>query len=304
LNLETLKYIKDNPKHIFSMLASKSLLNWLPDEQYIKIQFRLAMGYWPDLNKPKTFSEKLQWLKLHDRKPMYTTLVDKYAVRKYVAETIGEEYLIPLVGGPWKNADEIDFDALPDRFVLKCNHDSGGVVVCKDKSRLDIEQTRNALNKRLRRNFYWSTREWPYKNVEPCILAEKYIENENGELRDYKWYCFDGESKFMLITTDRMQKDEATKYTYFDMDFTMLPFYQCGPHADEPITKPVGFDKMRELAEALSIGMPHVRVDMYDVNGKVYFGELTFYDSSGMEAYDPPAWDETIGSWLSLPEKK
>ena len=304
MNFETLRYIKGNPKRLFAMLGSRGLLNWLPDEQYIKLQFRLAMGYWPDLKNPKTYNEKLQWLKLHDRNPLYTTLVDKYAVRKYIADTLGEEYLIPLVGGPWKNADEIDFDALPEQFVLKCNHDSGGVVICKDKSKLDVEVARAKLNKRLGLNYYYANREWPYKNVKPCIFAEKYMVDESGvELKDYKWYCFDGTPRFMLITTDRAAADVRTKYTFFDMDYNMLPFYRNGPHSDMPIPKPAAFDKMKRLAELLSIGFPHLRVDMYDINGKVYFGELTLYASSGMASFNPSEWDEIIGGWLILPDR-
>ena len=305
MNLETLKYIKENPKRLFSMLGSKGLLNWIPDELYIKIKYKFSMGYWPDLKNPKTFNEKLQWLKLHDRNPLYTTLVDKYAVRQYIADKIGEEYLIPLVGGPWNSVKEIDFDALPEQFVLKCNHDSGGLVICRDKSSLDREDVKQKLDQHLKANYYMSSREWPYKDVSPCIFAEKYMVDESGvELKDYKWYCFNGKPRFLLITTDRAAEDVPTKYTYFDMDYNMLPFYNSGPHADKPIPKPGTFAEMKRLAENLSADMAHLRVDLYDINGKVYFGELTFYDSSGMAKFDPPEWDEKIGSWLKLPEKE
>ena len=303
MNLETLKYIKENPKRLFSMLGSKGLLNWVPDKLYIKIQFRLAMDKWPDLKNPQTFNEKLQWLKLYDRNPLYTTLVDKYAVRQYVAEKIGEEYLIPLVGGPWKSADEIDFDALPEQFVLKCNHDSGGVIACKDKSKLDVEAARAKLNKRLGVNYYYANREWPYKNVEPCIIAEKYMENHGADLCDYKWYCFDGEPKYLLITEDRNNGGELTKYNYFDMDYTALPFYNSGPHSKVLPQKPESFARMRAIAEKLGEGFSHIRVDLYEVGDKIFFGELTLYDSSGMEKFDPPAWDKKIGSWLTLPDR-
>lgn len=286
------------------MLGSKGLLNWIPDELYIKIQFRLAMGAWPDLKDPKTFNEKLQWLKLHDRNSLYTTLVDKYAVRRYIAEKIGEEYLIPLVGGPWDRAEEIDFDALPEQFVLKCNHDSGGVVVCRDKSSLDIEKTKKFLNRRLRKNFYYANREWPYKNVRPCIIAEKYMEESHGELRDYKFYCFGGETKFILITTDRISNDKPTCYNYFDIDYNFLPFYNSGPHSQELPDKPKNYDEMLRIAASISKEMPHLRVDFYEVDCKIFIGELTLYDGSGMEAFDPPEWDEKIGAWLELPSKE
>ena len=226
-------------------------------------------------------------------------------MRQYIAEKIGAEYLIPLVGGPWNSADEIDFDALPEQFVLKCNHDSGGVIVCRDKSKLDVPAVKEMLQHKLGKNYYKSGREWPYKDVSPCIFAEKYMVDDSGvELKDYKWYCFNGKPRFLLITTDRATEDVPTKYTYFDMDYNMLPFYNSGPHADKPIPKPGTFAGMKQLAQKLSADMAHLRVDLYEVEGKVYFGELTFYDSSGMAFFDPPEWDEIIGSWLKLPEKE
>lgn len=292
-------------ERVFKFFDNRHLLDWMDDERYLKLAFRAKMGYPLNLENPRTFSEKIQWLKLYDRKPLYTQLVDKYAVRQYIAEKIGEEHLIPLVGGPWKSVEEIDFDALPEQFVLKCNHDSGGLVVCRDKSSLDRETVKQKLDQHLKANYYMSSREWPYKDVKPCIIAEKYMVDESGvELKDYKWYCFNGTPRFLLITTDRAEADVPTKYTYFDMDYHVLPFYNSGPHADKPIPKPETFDQMKRLAEILSAEMAHLRVDLYDINGKVYFGELTFYDSSGMAKFDPPEWDETIGSWLKLPEKE
>ena len=294
-----------NKKYDFWAHALNRLVYVLPDKWYLFFRFKNRVGYWPHLNHPRTFNEKLQWLKLHDRNPLYTTLVDKYAVRKYVAEKIGDEYLIPLVGGPWNSAEEIDFDALPEQFVLKCNHDSGGLAVCRDKSRLDIEAVKKKLDQHLKTNYYMSGREWPYKDVSPCVFAEKYMVDESDtDLKDYKWYCFNGKPRFLLITTDRAAEDVPTKYTYFDMEYNVLPFYNSGPHADRPIPKPGTFDEMKRLAEFLSADMAHLRVDLYEVEGKVYFGELTFYDSSGMAFFDPPEWDEKIGSWLTLPEKE
>ena len=292
-------------ERIFKFFDNRHLLDWMDDKHYLKLAFHAKMGYPLNLKKPRTFSEKLQWLKLYDRKPEYTRMVDKYAVRQYITEKIGAEYLIPLVGGPWKSVEEIDFDALPEQFVLKCNHDSGGLVICRDKSSLDREDVKQKLGQHLKANYYMSSREWPYKDVSPCIFAEKYMVDESGvELKDYKWYCFNGNPRFLLITTDRAAEDVPTKYTYFDMDYNILPFYNSGPHAEEPIPKPETFDQMKHLAEILSAEMAHLRVDLYDINGKVYFGELTFYDSSGMAKFDPPDWDEKIGSWLKLPEKE
>lgn len=291
-------------ERLFNFFDNRHLLDWMPDEKYLKMAFRAKMGYPLNLENPKTFNEKLQWLKLHDRKPLYTTLVDKYAVRQYIADKIGEEYLIPLVGGPWNSADEIDFDSLPEQFVLKCNHDSGGVIICKDKSSFDRKAAIKKLNGKLKKNYYKSGREWPYKDVKPCIIAEQYMEDNNGEQRDYKIYCFSGKAVFVLITTDRMDRNKTTCYTYFDMDFNMLPFYNSGPHSKTPLEKPKSYELMKKISETLSRNMAHVRVDLYDIDGKVYFGELTFYDSSGMAPYDPPEWDETIGSWIELPTKE
>lgn len=301
MNFETLKYVKDNPKRIFSLLGNKGLLNWMPDELYIKIQFRLAMGYWPDLKDPKTFNEKLQWLKLHDRNPLYTTLVDKYAVREYISKTIGEEYLIPLVGGPWKNADEIDFDALPDQFVLKCNHDSGGVIVCKDKSKLDIEEAKRTLNKRLKTNYYWANREWPYKNVKPCIIAEKYMEDEGKELRDYKFFCFNGQPKLLYVCTGR-NTETGLRTTYYDLGWKKLPIKREFPISQEEIKKPVCFNEMIEMAGKLASEKSYVRIDLYDIEGKPCFGEFTLYPGSGMRFIEPMEWNEKLGSWITLPE--
>lgn len=187
-------------ERIFNFFDNRHWLDWLSDEAYLKLAFRAAMGHPLDLKAPKTFSEKLQWLKLYDRDPLYTTLVDKYAVRKYVADKIGEEHLIPLVGGPWYSAGEIDFDSLPEQFVLKCNHNSGGVIICRDKSSFDIEGAKARLNKFLARNYFYSSREWPYKNVKPCIIAEKFMQDEKFDnLSVYKILCFGGEPRYSRL---------------------------------------------------------------------------------------------------------
>lgn len=285
----------------FSVLTARGFYKSMPDEEFLRRKYRIVFGKELELMHPRTFNEKLQWLKLHDRNPLYTTLVDKYAVRRYIADKLGEDYLVPLVGGPWDHVEDIDFDALPRQFVLKCTHDSGGVIVVKDKQQLNRAETIAKLRKRLKRNYYYGNREWPYKDVKPRIIAEKYLEDESGELRDFKYYCFKGKPRFMLITTDRASKDKPTCYTYFDMDFNMLPFYWSGPHSGSELTKPKNFEIMAKIAADLSQGLPHVRVDMYDVGGKIYFGEMTLYDGSGFAAFDPPEWDEIFGSWIELP---
>ena len=272
------------------------------DEKAIAIKFKLLMGYDIDLSAPKTFNEKIQWLKLHDRKPIYTTMVDKYAVKQYVADHIGEEYIIPTIG-VWDKFDDIDFDALPDQFVLKCTHDSGGLVICRDKNSLDKQRAKEKIERSLKKNYYWSGREWPYKDVKPRIIAEQYMEDtKTEELRDYKFFCFDGIAKALFVATDRQKEGEEVKFDFYDMDFKHLDFKQGHPNAAVSPAKPETFEEMRQLAEKLSQGIPHMRVDFYEVNGKAYFGELTFSHFSGMVPFNPEEWDETFGSWIKLPE--
>ena len=277
----------------------------LPDEMFIRLNYLRRMKQWPDLKNPTTYNEKLQWLKLHDRQQLYTQLVDKYAVRRFVAERIGGEYLIPLVGGPWDSFDEIDFDALPEKFVLKCTHDSGGLVICRDKRALNREKARRRIAQSLGQNFYYHNREWPYKDVRPRIIAEAYMEDAStSELRDYKFFCFGGEPKMLFVASDRQTAGEETKFDFFDMDYNHLDLRNGHPNAAVPPEKPAQFGLMREMAQKLSQGIPHVRVDLYEVNGRVYFGEMTFYHWSGMVPFDPPEWDRRLGSWIRLPEKQ
>lgn len=284
----------------FFLLSSRGLLNRMDDETYLKLLFRYSMGTPLDLEHPKTYNEKLQWLKLHDRRPLYTQLVDKLAVKDYVAEKIGPEYVIPVIAGPWDSVEEIDFDALPDQFVLKCTHDSGGVVICRSKSSFDIEAAKDKLAKFLHRNFYWANREWPYKDVKPRLFAEPYLEDESGELRDYKFFVFDAAVRALYIASDRSSKEE-TKFDFFDADFRHLPFTNGHPNAPVPPEKPRCFEEMKALAARLGAGFPQVRVDLYEVAGHVYFGEYTFFHWSGLCPFDPPSWDQTFGSWIHLP---
>lgn len=271
----------------------------MPDKEYLEKKFYVTMGYPLDLNNPQTFNEKLQWLKLYDRKPEYTMMVDKYKVREYIKEKLGEEYLIPLLG-VWDKAEDIDFDKLPNQFVLKCNHNSGlGMYICKDKSKLtqkEIKVIRKNLTKGLQQDYYLTGREWPYKNVPRKIIAEKYMEDETGQLRDYKFYCFNGEPKIIMINSDR--EIGKTKADYFDMDFNWLDLKWGYEHADVKPLKPTNFEKMKELAVVLSKNIPELRVDFYEVNNKIYFGELTFFDGSGFDKIEPKEWDKKIGDWI------
>lgn len=280
------------------------LARMIPDRTFLKIKFRLKMGRKLDLKNPQTFNEKLQWLKLYDRNPLYTTLVDKQEVKKYITEKIGAEYVIPTLG-VWDRPEDIDFDSLPNQFVMKCTHDSGGLVICKDKSKLDVEQVKKKMAKTLKLKYYYMHREWPYKNVKPKIFAEKYMEQkqEDGQecLTDYKFFCFDGKVKVMYIANEKATPPSTD---YFDVDFNHIDLITRDKNAPVPPAKPEQFEKMVELAEKLSQGIPCVRVDFYYVNKQIYFGEFTFFHNAGFCSLKPYNWETTLGSWIKLPEKK
>lgn len=294
----------DNLKNFFFRCFAYLLRPTCFDELYLKVMFRKAMGYWMDFNNPMTFSEKLQWLKLYDHNPLYTIMVDKFKAKEYVRNLIGEKYIIPTLG-VWSSFDDIDFDRLPNQFVLKCTHDSGGLIVCKDKSRFNKFRAKQKLEACLKSKFYRLNREWPYKNVPPRIIAEKYMEDaETKELRDYKFFCFDGVVKSMFIASDRQSDCGDTKFDFFDDDFNHLDFLQGHPNANQIPAKPICFEEMKLLAAKLSQGIPHVRVDLYEMNGQVYFGELTFFHYSGLTPFKPIEWDYKFGEWLLLPKLK
>lgn len=295
-------YIK-RPKMLFLAILKKTW--WLfTDKSFLRIRFRLEMGKKLDLKNPKTFNEKLQWLKLYNRKPEYTTMVDKYAVKEYVAKIIGEEYIIPTLG-VWNNPDEIEWDKLPNQFVLKTTHGGGGsgVVICKDKSTFDINSAIKKLQTSLRESAYRTYKEWPYKNVEKRIIAEQYIEDENGELNDYKFSCFDGYVHDVMVCLDRSTGD--TKFYFFDSGWNLLRINQRGKNAPEGFTlpKPEGIDKMFELASNLSKGLPYSRIDMYCVNEHPYFGEITFFPQSGFDRNYLPETEIMYGELIHLPKK-
>ena len=280
----------------------KNLTRFIPDKLYLTILYYRYFHRLINWRNPKTFNEKLQWLKLYDRRPEYTTYVDKYKVRDYIAKTIGEIYLIPLLG-VWNSPDEIDFENLPNQFVLKCNHNSGlGMCICKDKSKLDIEKVKRELRKGLEEDYYLAWREWSYKNVPRKIIAETYMvdNTELSSLRDYKFMCFDGKVKCSFVCSDRNTK-KGLHVTFFDTDWNVLPFERHYPARKDGLPKPKNYDEMVILAEKLSNSIPFVRVDFYEINGKVYFGELTFYPGSGFEEFTPYSADEWLGSFIKLP---
>lgn len=274
--------------------------HFLPDEWFLRLLYFRVFNKSLNLDNPQTFNEKLQWLKLNYRKSLLTALVDKYEVKHYVSEKIGREFVIPTIG-VWRTFGDIDFSSLPDQFVLKCTHDSGGVIIVKEKAKFDIREASEKLAACLSKNHYWSGREWPYKNVVPRIIAEPYLEDKSThELTDYKFFCFDGVVKVVMVATER--QTGHTKFDFYDTNFQHLPFRWGHDHSSQELKKPQGFEAMLEVAANLSSGFPHVRVDLYNVEGKIYFGELTFFHWSGMCPFEPEEWDKKFGEWMELPE--
>lgn len=296
-----IKFIK-KPKLIILYLASKGFFNKMNDQSFLKMIYRIRIGKKLNLTNPETFNAKLQWLKLYNRKEHYTKMVDKYDAKNYVGNIIGNEYIIPTYS-IYNTFDEINFDSLPEKFVIKCTHDSGGLVICKDKSNFNITKAKNKINNSLKRNYYYSNREWVYKNIKPRIIIEKYMEDKNNDdLADYKVMCFNGEPKMTFTCTDRFTN--GLKVTFFDLKWNKLPFERHYPYDLKNIKKPVNYNKMIELSKKLAKDIPFVRVDWYEINGKLYFGELTFFPGSGFEEFTPEIWDYKIGNYLDISKVK
>jgi len=288
-------------KRVFYALSRRGYLKFLSDKIYLKLMYRCVFNKKLNLKNPQTFNEKLQWLKLYDRKDIYTKMVDKYEVKEYVANLIGEEYIIPTLG-VYDQFDEIPFDELPDKFVIKCTHDSGGVVICKDKNTFDKEEAKEKIVPRLNRNYYKRGREWPYKNVKPRIIIEEYLDDGiNEDLNDYKLMCFNGKVQCSFVCTER-RSEEGLKVTFFDLNWKKMPFERRYPSSTKQIEKPSNYEEMIKLAEILSKDIPFVRVDFYNINGNIYFGEMTFFPGSGTEEFTPVEYDAKLGSLIKLPE--
>ena len=299
-----LKLLKQ-PKLIIIYLLNTNLFNFIGDKTFLKLKYKILMNRSLDLKSPTTFNEKLQWLKLYDRNPKYTKMVDKFDAKEYVSEIIGEQYIIPTIG-IYGKFEDIDFEVLPEKFVIKCTHDSGGVVICKNKKQFDIVAARKKINKSLRKNYYYSCREWPYKNIKPRIIIEQLIEVNglsNEDLMDYKFMCFNGKVECSFVCTNRYSK-EGLNVTFFDKEWQRMPFERHYPADENNINKPENYELMIQLAEKLSMDIPFVRVDFYEVNGKIYFGELTFFPGSGMEEFTPEEWDYKLGLMLKLPKNE
>lgn len=295
------------------------------DRTYLKILFRVQMSHKLNLDNPQTYNEKLQWLKLYNRKPEYTQLVDKANFKEYVINTIGEQYVIPTIG-IFDKFDDIDFALLPNQFVIKCTHDSGGLVICRDKSSLDIKKVRRKITTCLKRNYFYFGREWPYKHVKPRIMIEQFMSTDKLDINietiqsidtetlqkkygllDYKFMCFDGEVKALFLDIGVVTGSEGHAEEYFrsvyDKNWNVMNVKETREHYPIPIDKPKFLDEMVKIAEQLSIGHPHIRVDLYYINNHIYVGELTFYHGSGLENYFIPSdWDYKFGEWIKLPK--
>lgn len=292
-----INYLKQ-PKKIIIYLMNKNFFFWMNDKTYLKLKYRLILNKKLDLNNPKTFNEKLQWLKLYNRNPEYTKMVDKYEAKKYVASIIGNEYIIKTLE-IYNNYNEIDFNKLPNQFVIKPTHTSGDIFICKDKKSINNKELRKKINRWLKRKYYYFHREWPYKNVKPRIIIEEYKNSkEQAELTDYKFFCFNGNAEMILVCSNRSKK---LKKTWFDINWNMLDLREGDCKIDLTVKKPVNLSLMLEMANKLSQEIPFVRIDFYEIDGKVYFGEITFFPKAGYEEFKPEKYQKILGDKIKLP---
>ena len=291
------------PRIFMKKFSGLPVFRLLPDKLALQIMYRNAFLKKLDLKDPKTFNEKLQWLKLYDRKPEYTMMVDKYAVKQYVADLIGEQYIIPTLG-VWDRFEDIDFDQLPDQFVLKCTHGSGDTVICRDKKHFDKTAAKERLTKSLNTDYYKISREWPYKNVPRRIIAERFLHFEGNESRtvnDYKFLCFNGDPKYLMVASERNHEKKTAFFDYFDMEFNACDFLQEGEvNSPAKVQCPTCFAEMKRIVRVLANKMPHVRVDLYECQGRVYFGEITLYNAGGFSKFEPNEWDRKLGDLIDL----
>lgn len=280
----------------------------LPDSLYLKHRYKEVFGKSLNLKNPQTFNEKIQWMKLFDRKPIYHILVDKYRVKSLVSNLLGDEYIIPTIGKSFQKISEINKESLPNQFVLKCNHDSASVVICKDKTNFDWNLAEKKLYSCLKRDYYhFENKQWAYKDIDRCIFIEKYVEDSKlHDLPDYKFYCFNGKVKCIFVGRERFTSDKGVLVNLYDRDWNKLPFEHYHPNYDGDIERPKNLDEMIRIAEKLAnyVNNPFIRIDLYDINDKIYFGEYTFYPGGGFEEFRPIEWDSILGSWMKLPIDK
>ncbi len=296
--MQTISVYFKNPKRALNGLIILSSRFW-PDKLYISTLYRLRFGRKLNWDNPSTFNEKLNWLKLYNRQELYTTLADKYDVKEIVAKKIGNEYVVENYG-VFNSWDEINFSELPDQFVIKCTHSSGGAFVCRNKKDFDFGKIQKAIEQQLKDKYYSHLREWPYKNIKPRIIVDKYLDDHTGnELRDYKWWCFNGKPMYMYCTI----KGKNIFENFYDMDFNPVAIDHGFPRHKPEFEKPSQFELMKELAEKLSKGIPFVRVDFFQVEEKVYFGEFTFYDWGGLHPFRYYQTDLDLGELIVLPKR-
>lgn len=302
--IRVLKNIWINPRMILAYMNAAGIFKFLPDKFVIKLLWWTKSGQKLNLKEPSSFNEKIQWLKLYNRDEKMTMMVDKYAVREYIGRVIGEEYLIPIIG-VWDFPEQIDFENLPNQFVLKCNHNAAvGLCICRDKTKIDIKYVCNELKRGLKKNFYYSSREWAYKNVTRKVICEKYMQDgQRKSLRDYKFFCFNGEAKFIYMS-EGLENHDSAKISFYNLEGEKMPFYRSDyKQFDKQIVFPENLDEMTLIANKLAkdINVPFVRIDLYSIENKVYFSEITFYPNSGYIPFEPYEWDKIIGGWIKLP---
>lgn len=286
-----------NIRRLVLSLNNHGLLQWMNDAANTELIYYMRTGQKLDLHNPKTFNEKLQWLKVYDHNPRYSMLVDKIAAKKSIGDLIGKEYIVPLIG-EWERAEDINFDSLPDRYVLKCNHDQGSVVIVTDAKKLDKDETVSFFKKRLRKNVYASSREYAYRDIKPKVFAEELL---GDAITDYKFYCFNGEPKFLYVCRG-IERLEPLKMDFFDMEFKPMPFYRTDHLRLGIIPQPQHFEEMKNIARTLAQDTKFVRIDLFEENNKVYFSEYTLIPASGYAKFQPPEYDAIIGDWLKLDE--
>lgn len=301
--MRSITHFITHPKDFFLGIMKHTASIW-PDRTYLRIVYYLIFGRTLHLKKPKSFTEKINWLKVNHKNSLYSTLVDKYEVKKYVSETIGNDIVIPTLG-VYNSFDEINFDVLPQQFVLKTTNGGGNsaVVICKDKSNFDICSARKKLPLNDSKKSYIWSREYPYYELKPRIIAEELLSAPNNELSDYKIFCLNGKAKFLFVATERQNIDEDTKFDFFDTDFNHLPIQNGHPSSQKKIEKPKNFEKMLEIAENLAHDLPNARIDLYNINGKIYFGEITLFHFGGLVPFTPDEWDYKLGNLLQLPKE-
>lgn len=303
------KYL-ENPWMVYCALTSKGLTKWIPDKAHLRLMYRASLGTWPNLDSPETFAEKMQWLKIHDHRSVYTTMVDKYRAKEFIASKVGPAYVVKTLDA-WSSADAIDVSSLPEKFVLKTNHDCGGVLICTDRDSFDIDGAKDFFRRRLKRNYFFGCREWPYKNVKPIIFAEEFLDSKDGNghnegdtwegIDEFDFFCFDGEPRLISYCYGDKNDSEKRYNDFYDSEWKLLPLTMGYASSQESIPAPKQLDEMLELSRRLSEGIPFLRVDLFICGEHVLVGELTFYPWGGFTPFSPAEAEISLGHMVNLP---